>query len=523
MSLYSRRKRHFSPLPLIGLCITVLLIVSGTAVFVLSRARSHAAAANPNCTLIIPANPLSAQGLATPYQLVAADNNGPCNEVNANQSAFVQGVIYDPANGKFSVYSPLVIDKGTQPAVQPTVPTLPANAVVGLWFGFNGTNLTLRGSRRNALAQGHCVNGTPGSVFGQFAYCNASAFFTAANNGQAQGKFTIPPIGMANDGMPCLTSRDFGLIDQDQSDNVQTQYLANGQGQIAQFSVANQQQLANATAIANPSDNALLTHFVDPVLGCTPWQVPDLADNGAMVSALPLDEIQAAADQKAPMALVPLTDPMVLHNANQSLRKTNLYRLGVDQTQAANTNQANGTTYCQNFATIGLVRLKLDQTLTQNAASPMPAAANSLFTFLAQRFNASYTNLNCQNLLNQPNPVTVQTDGNGVAIGATFGNGNNGNGNGNQGNGNGKHGKHGDTANGTTANGTTANVTPTNDTTTNTTTTNGTPTNTTTTNTTTTNTTTTNGTPTNGTMTNGTMTNGTMTNGTPTNGGGGNQ
>ncbi|BCL84300.1 hypothetical protein ccbrp13_67650 [Ktedonobacteria bacterium brp13] len=491
MSLYSRRKRHFSPLPLISLCITVLLIVSGTAVFVLSRAKSHAAAANPNCTLIVPANPLSAQGLATPYQLAAVDNNGPCNEANANQSAFVQGVIYDPANGTFSVYSPLVIDKGTQPAVQPTVPTLPANAVVGLWFGFNGTNLTLKGTQRNVLAQGNCVNGTSGSVFGQFAYCNASAFFTAANNGQAQGKFTIPPIGIANDGMSCMTSRDFGLIDQDQSDNVQTQYLANGQGQIAQFSAANQQQFANATAISNPSDNALLTHFVDPVLGCTPWQAPDLANNGAMVSALPLDEIQAAADQKAPIALVPLTDPMVLHNANQSLRKTNLYRLGVDQTQASSTNQASGTTYCQNFATTGLARLKLDQTLMQNAASPMPAAANSLFTFLAQRFNASYTNLNCQKLLHQPNPVTVQTDGNGVAIGATFGNGNNGNGNqgnGNQGNGNGKHGKHGkhgDTTNDATANGITTNGTPTNTTPTNTTPTNGTPT---------TNTTTTNGT-----------------------------
>ena len=27
------------------------------------------AAPNPNCTLILPANPLSAEGLATPYQL----------------------------------------------------------------------------------------------------------------------------------------------------------------------------------------------------------------------------------------------------------------------------------------------------------------------------------------------------------------------------------------------------------------------------------------------------------------------
>ncbi len=35
---------------------------------------------NMNCTLIVPANPLSAQGLATPYQLTATNPaNGPCN------------------------------------------------------------------------------------------------------------------------------------------------------------------------------------------------------------------------------------------------------------------------------------------------------------------------------------------------------------------------------------------------------------------------------------------------------------
>ena len=51
-----------------------------------------AAAVNPNCTLIVPANPLTAAGLATPYQLTATDPAaGPCNEANAGQTAFVQG------------------------------------------------------------------------------------------------------------------------------------------------------------------------------------------------------------------------------------------------------------------------------------------------------------------------------------------------------------------------------------------------------------------------------------------------
>src|SRR6266568_8223020 len=176
-SMNSRnRRRKLSPLMLIGISIPVLLALIGAAVLVvLPRINSHAATAtpNPNCTLIVPANPLSAQGLATPYQLFAPDAaaNGPCNEANANQGAFVQATIYNPATGAFSVYSPLVIDQGTQPAVVPIAPTLPANAVVGIWFGFNGTNLTLQGAQGdNTLATGQCTNGLNGSVFGQFAY-----------------------------------------------------------------------------------------------------------------------------------------------------------------------------------------------------------------------------------------------------------------------------------------------------------------------------------------------------------------
>src|SRR5579871_3692444 len=202
-SLYARRRRRrFSPLLLIGVAVPVVIALIVGTVFVVSRTGSHAAAANPNCTLIVPRNPLSAQGLATPYQLFAPDaaQNGPCNEANANQSAFVQATIYNPATGAFSVYSPLVIDQGTQPAVAPTVPTLPASAVVGIWFGFNGTNLTLQGVQGpNTLAQGQCVNGLNGSIFGQFAYCNAPNFFGAVNQGIANGLVKVPALGTAKD------------------------------------------------------------------------------------------------------------------------------------------------------------------------------------------------------------------------------------------------------------------------------------------------------------------------------------
>src|SRR5580700_5468342 len=82
---------------------------------------------NPNCTLIVPKNALTAAGLATPFQLVATDpGQGACNESNAAQAAFVQGAVFDPATGAISIYNPLVIDKGDNPLVPPVVPTLPA-------------------------------------------------------------------------------------------------------------------------------------------------------------------------------------------------------------------------------------------------------------------------------------------------------------------------------------------------------------------------------------------------------------
>jgi hypothetical protein len=427
-----RKQRRFTPLMLIGLCVPVVLALIGGLVFVLPKFASHAATApNPNCTLTVPANPLSAQGLATPYQLSATDAaGGPCNEANANQSAFVQGTILDPANGTISIYSPLVIDANTQPLAAPTLPTLPANAIVSLHFGFNGTLLTLAGA---GVAQGNCVNGLAGSVFGQFAYCNAPNLFNRANQLIAQRKITVPPLGTALDKKPCPTVRDFSVVDMDQSDNVQTQYITNATGQTAQLTAGNQGQFPNATTIGNPSDNALVSKILDPALGCTPWKVADLANPGTQVSGLVLDELQARQFQQAPIGLVPAGDEMVLVNNNPSLTKVNAYRRGVDQAPAnsinnpgrVNFNRANSAstiTYCTNIINTGIPRIMLDQQFTMNAASPAPATGNTLFTFLATRLQATLGagGLNCVGLLNINNPVTLTTDGNGVTTAATI-------------------------------------------------------------------------------------------------------
>ncbi len=431
-SMYSGKKRSRSPLLLIGAGVTLMLTLLGIGAFVVlpHLGASHAAAVNMDCTLIVPADPLTAQGLATPYQLVATDPaNGACNEANKGQAAFVQGAVINPATGKTSVYNPLVVDQGTQPAVAPVVPTIPRNAIVALWFGFNGNNLTLQGTN-NSLAQANCVNGQQGSIFGQFSYCNAPAFFASANLNIANGRLKVPPLGMGTDGLTCPTVRDFSVVDMDQSDNVTTTYVISGNGQVAQATAANIAALQNNNNMAavqtpqmqtNASDNRLLSVALDGALGCTAWQAPDLADPGKMVNALPLDEMQAASFQAAPIALVPLGDPMTLNNAKPNLAKTTLYRAGVDQ-PAANKNNANTVTYCTNLLNVQPARMQKDMQFTMNRPSPDPAAANSLFTFLAQRFVATYgpNGLNCMALLNKPDPITVTTDGNGVATAATI-------------------------------------------------------------------------------------------------------
>jgi hypothetical protein len=416
------RHRLFSPFALVGVLVPVVLaLVAAGFIFGLPHLSSHAAAnVNGDCALIVPPNPLSAQGLATPYQLVATDPaNGPCHEVIPAQSAFIQGAVINPATGHISIYNPLVIDQGTKPAAAPVVPTLPNGAVVGLWFGSNGNTLTLKGSG-GSLQQGHCVNGLSGSIFGQVSYCNAPAFFQAANQAIQAGKLVPPALGKAKDGLPCPTSRDFSIVDQDQSDNVTTFYLITPSGKVAQDTKANVAALGGQVQ-KNGSDERLIT-VVDSALGCIPWTAPDLADPGQNVPALPLNELQAAALQQAPIGLVPSRDPMVLVNNKSNLDKINAYRAGVDQPIAPNLQAASTLLYCTNLLAVAPQRLLLDARFTKVQPPVDPAVANNLFTFLAQRFVFTYekNGLNCMKLLGQPDPVTLKKDANGVAIDATI-------------------------------------------------------------------------------------------------------
>ncbi|KAH0833826.1 hypothetical protein J3R83DRAFT_10990 [Lanmaoa asiatica] len=448
-----------------------------------------------NCQLQVPANPLTAQGLATPYVLTG------CNQLDfANQGVFVEAAILDPATGNIQIYSPLVINVGMTPVgngtgaattnasattsvgaatgistpsgstnagtttvptigasgvasstitsaeatatkaarqaasagfyVPPIVPTLPNNAIVGIWFGSNAVSVTLTGST------GGCVNGQGNSVFGQFAYCNGQAWFNAAKTAVSQGLINLPAPGTGSGGQACPTTHDF----RDQSDNVVTTYLLIGGNTLAQNTPANNKANPNAQVLSNASDNALITQFIDPALGCAPYQSPCTTCLTGQSSALATDELVANFFPPAGVpALVPLNDPMVLVNEQQSLQKVNLYRDGTGQPQADN-NNASALTYCQQFTQSGIF-INNNQQLFTNAGSPAANVANNLFNFLAMRFSTAFgpapgvcsplvhvfpasliqsVGLGCTGLLNVANPVTLTMDGNGVVTAATI-------------------------------------------------------------------------------------------------------
>ncbi len=224
------------------------------------------------------------------------------------------------------------------------------------------------------------------------------------------------------DGQSCLTTRSFALVDQDQSDNVTTEYLAERNGQIAQDTVANRQSLPSAGVLFNGSDNGLLDLFVDPALHCSPWELPNEADNGALTSALPLDELQAATwagqQQSGPIALVPLNDPMTLDDAGDfNTGKTDTYRSIVDMAPLP-AGESPGQ-YCADLEQIQGSRLQQDVNLLVKGPSPAPDEADNLFTFMAMRLQQSFVNLHCGSL-GQVNDVSTTVNRAGVVVAACF-------------------------------------------------------------------------------------------------------
>jgi hypothetical protein len=387
--------------------------VDGTGAAINMNQTAAQAATSMNCTLTVPDHPLTARGLATPYQL----GDGCSMADAANEGAFVEATIVAP-DGSVQIYDPLVVTAGTTPAVAPVPPTIARGSQVIIDIGSNGNNLVLvgRGAR-----QGNCVDALGQSVIGQVSACNAVSFYRFANAMIADGLLKVPPIGTSDDGEPCETVRNFALIDQDQSDNVISAYLINANGQTAQDTAANAASLAGATPIANGSDDRLLADFVDPANGCTAFSAPNSTDANGSSGSQALNELSARVNQTGTIAVVPVNDEMTLVNSAFSVAKTNVYRSLVDQPLlASNVNPDQvAADYCQNMVNMAPAHNQLDMARELNFASPVPATGVNLASFMAARLSASFQILNCQNF-GLTNPVSLTMNTAGSATAATY-------------------------------------------------------------------------------------------------------
>ena len=386
--------------------------VDGTGAAINLNQNADQAAASLNCTLTVPNNPLSARGLATPWQL-----GDGCSEATGTEQAFVEATILSP-NGALQVYNPLVIDAGTTAAAAPVVPKIPRGSQVIIDVGFNGTNLLLEG---RGARQGNCVDALGQSVIGQVSACNAVNFYRLADFEIGTGRLQVPVRGNANDGQACMTVRDFAMVDQDQSDNVITSYLMNANGQIAQNTAANAAALTGATTLVNGSDDKLLAAFLDPATGCTPFTAPDITDPAGSSASQAMNELSAMVNQKGVIAVVPPNDEMTLVGGNYSIAKTNVYRSLVDQPLlAGNTNATQvAMAYCQNMANLAPARNQLDMTREAGFGTPVAAIGNDLATFLGNRLAMSFANLGCNNF-GLTDPVKVTVDANQVATAVAY-------------------------------------------------------------------------------------------------------
>ncbi len=389
------------------------------------------------CDIIVPANPLSAKGLSTPYQLTGPDGKRPtksgCEMSNgAKAGAFVQATILDPATGALSVYEPLVITQGTKAGMKLSPPAIPADAVVTIDFGFNGRDLVQVGAAPATLADAHCVSGQAGSAFGPTSFCNGVDFFDAVRQAERKGLLKVHSPGTSNaivpsggdlgTGRSCPVISNFEVASLDPGESVTTTYLLNPlTGQTAQDNATNQGYVAGATLLHGNSANAVLDQYVDPILGCTPFEAPDLSRANAPASSEALDEIAADAHQPKTAALVPENGKVVMNGDKPDPAKTDLYReeLGQAPVSAATNESSSPAMYCQNLVDIQTPFLAANQRLLAAGQSPLTAAAGNLLTFLASDLSASFASLGCQQF-HLTNPVSLKRNSRGVAITAKF-------------------------------------------------------------------------------------------------------
>lgn len=294
---------------------------------------------------------------------------------NANDQVFLQAVILSP-NGSLSIYDPLVVDAGTSPAANPVDYTPPRGSIVGIFGGGNGGQNVVVGPGSDACT----------SMAYQVFFCGTHRLLSKI----LERGIHIPYIGRDAHGKPCPTVRSFAIVDQDQSDNVQTLYLLTPDGRTAQDNATTRSLLPDANVIANGSDNTLISRFVDPAIGCSAWLLPDISMGGAPQPSQAANELQALYYQREPVALIPAGDPMVGPNELQLL---NSYRFSVEQPTVDSLGEANTVSYCRHMMHIAPRFFSSYSSLL--SASPSPDPNMNLHDFLVSRYQSSLQLLGC--------------------------------------------------------------------------------------------------------------------------------
>ena len=119
----------------------------------------------------------------------------------------------------------------------------------------------------------------------------------------------------------------------------------------------------------------MLDQYVNPILGCTAFEAPDLSHANAQAFSEALDEIAAGAYQPKTAALVPENDKVVMDGGRSDPAKTDLYReeLGQAPVSAATSKSSSPAMYCQNLVNIQTPFLAANQKLLATGQSPVTA------------------------------------------------------------------------------------------------------------------------------------------------------
>lgn len=363
------------------------------------------------CGVVVPENPLSYQGLNTPYILKSLNNKtDDCSVLKQRSTVFIEIVIFDIVSSTFYIYNPLVVNDLGQIKNIIKTDQLPVHNVVGIWFGSNDVTFKLLDSN-NSLHFGDCVDGYNNSVFGNFAYCNAKIFFETVD----KYKFYIPDIGKTINDFDCLTTRSFEFNQQYHISSVVSSYIIYQDQKVAIKSFNNLSIFEPPLyVIINKSNGRILNSYISIATRCNTFIGYDFIDQYNRKSSIVLNELQGSLDKQ--QIFIPSTHPSVMMNGYPDLNKLNLYRIGLNQPVVTGIHINDSIIYCNGIYNKTPVFLYNHYDLLTNYNTPDDTLGNNLINVMISRFLSSWNTYDCGNILKVPFPIKYEKDYNNVIV-----------------------------------------------------------------------------------------------------------